>query len=71
MTLPNAEAIPAYLRSLPDSVKTGKLELMKGYRSLMSYDTKMTDPLNAVNVEISGICKRYNAPLENEALAVL
>ena len=63
VTLLNAQAIPDYLRSVPASERQQKLEIMKKYRSLMTYHAEMTDPMNAVNVEINGMCKRNRGDL--------
>lgn len=50
------------LRSFPVTEASQKLGLMQNVRHYFSFDSKLTEPPNAVNVLMSGICKR--APQE-------
>ena len=62
ISVARAEDIIDRLRTFPVEEAKRKLELMSHLRTHFSFDTVLTEPPNAVNVLMSGICKR--APLE-------
>ena len=62
ISVAKAEDIIDRLRTFPVEEAKRKLELMSRLRTYFSFDTVLTEPPNAVNVLMSGICKR--APLE-------
>ena len=56
------EDVVDVLRQMPPREVDHKLALMAQLRSVFSFDTQLTEPPNAANVLLEGICRRGTQP---------
>ncbi len=50
--------VEGVLRGIPDDIREAKLKLVHHYRTRFSFSQELTEPPNAVNSLLAGICMK-------------